>query len=335
MTAPELFERIDFTGDVNDLPMPTNGPYFVQTGEGYFVMRDSHFYTALVPIKKIQGLETPKPTLWHDVNFPAELLGQAYSFFKAIYEAKHSEAMVDITWSKEKGYRLFVMPQKASHGGVQATRNLEHYQGMIVGTIHSHCNFDAFHSGTDTHDADGHDGLHITIGDVMKPKPSIAIMLSADGHRWDLKYDDITDAPLELVDHPKWWENFVNEPDKQNQNKHVSQWTGGRVMDDDEWQAFMGMRPTYQTPHAITGPTKQNPVVVSGAPKSSLEMLAADYKGFYDFDDFAVMAEASDYLDVVRETLEKIGIEINYEFTPILGTPATSDPTDITTYFPD
>jgi hypothetical protein len=64
-------------------------------------------------------------------------------------------------------------------------------------------------------------------------------------------------------------------------------------------------------------------------------MLAADYKGFYNFDDFAVMAEASDYLDVVRETLEKIGIEINYEFTPILGTPATSDPTDITTYFPD
>lgn len=39
---------------------------------------------------------------------------------------------------------------------------------MIYGTIHSHSNFGAFHSGTDDHDETDFDGLHITIGNVDK-----------------------------------------------------------------------------------------------------------------------------------------------------------------------
>lgn len=37
---------------------------------------------------------------------------------------------------------------------------------QIAGTIHSHCNFGAFHSGVDDRDELGFDGLHITIGNV-------------------------------------------------------------------------------------------------------------------------------------------------------------------------
>jgi hypothetical protein len=36
----------------------------------------------------------------------------------------------------------------------------------VAGTIHSHCNFSAFHSSTDDADEIGFDGLHITIGNV-------------------------------------------------------------------------------------------------------------------------------------------------------------------------
>lgn len=48
----------------------------------------------------------------------------------------------------------------------------EEYQKLInsgyvlYGTIHSHCNFSAFHSGTDDADETAFDGLHITIGNV-------------------------------------------------------------------------------------------------------------------------------------------------------------------------
>ena len=48
----------------------------------------------------------------------------------------------------------------------------EEYQKLInagyvlYGTIHSHCNFSAFHSGTDDRDEIEFDGLHITIGNV-------------------------------------------------------------------------------------------------------------------------------------------------------------------------
>jgi hypothetical protein len=40
--------------------------------------------------------------------------------------------------------------------------------GLPVGTIHSHCDFGAFHSGTDHEDESTFDGLHVTFGDITK-----------------------------------------------------------------------------------------------------------------------------------------------------------------------
>jgi hypothetical protein len=44
----------------------------------------------------------------------------------------------------------------------------------MVGTIHSHCDFSAFHSGTDERDEATFDGLHLTFGNVNRENFSIA-----------------------------------------------------------------------------------------------------------------------------------------------------------------
>jgi len=227
MDTPKLFQIVP-VAPVDELPEPTQGEYFIAAGNGLFVHRKFHFGRVIVPAPKAVGNPDINPMLWYtfDPPIPHQVIGQAFSFFKAIYEKRKSEAMVDITWHKDHGYRLFVPPQQATGGGVKATRNPEHYVGQIVGTIHSHCDFGAGHSSTDTHDADGHDGVHITIGDVLQDKPSIAIMISVAKIRWHLELDDISDAPLTPAPHPEWWENFVKDPEPIPPVVRATSWPG-------------------------------------------------------------------------------------------------------------
>lgn len=304
MTAPAAFSIISFTSP-DDLPEPDNGPYLVATKHGYFVHRNFRFGRVLVPTTDAPLTPEARPTLWHDIDpIPHQLIGQAYSFFRSIYSKRKSEAMVDITWSEERGYRLFVPPQTATGGGVNAKRNPEHYVGQIVGTIHSHCNFNAFHSGTDTHDADGHDGLHITIGDVMKPEPSIAIMISVAKARWPFTLDEITDGPLQIVPHPEWWERYVSDPaptvHKGSTRKPNSTTSNG----------------------TISRLTPQSPVVVAKATSTSaydsysLDTLLWRFDGIYSEEEQEQILDADHAIDQIRDALETLGIQMDTAFTP-------------------
>jgi proteasome lid subunit RPN8/RPN11 len=180
------------------------------------IYRKFFFGYVLHPVNDIPLPELPAGALLqYDIpKIPIELLGQAWSFFRTIYNRLRTEAMLDITWHPDKGYRLFVPHQTVTAMSVDAKRKAEHYAngGMVVGTIHSHCDFGAFHSGTDTHDAGEHDGLHITIGKNLSDPPELAIMISANKKNWDFKLEDIADGELKLVEHPKWWEEYVKTP---------------------------------------------------------------------------------------------------------------------------
>jgi len=53
---------------------------------------------------------------------------------------------------------------------------------LRVGTIHSHCNSEAFHSDVDKADEKFDDGIHITIGNISL-LPSFSCSLVSDGAR--------------------------------------------------------------------------------------------------------------------------------------------------------
>lgn len=312
MTTPNLFDHIDFTS-IDDLPEPTNGPYIVRAKSGYFVHRNFHFGRVLVPLRESPGLPEAEPMLWAnpDLGIPTKLIGQAYSFFRSIYEQKSSEAMVDITWSEKRGYRLFVPPQRCTGTSVHATRNLEHYHGQIVGTIHSHCNFGAGHSGTDKHDASGHDGLHITIGDVLKPKPSIAAMITVSGIQWDLDLEELLTEPLEPVPHPKHWERYVSDPIP-TKSTIPTTYTQPWWADDHPWDKY----PNRNTPVVVSKPRN------SPTSSKSLALLTWAFRDMLDDSDRTMLEEAEDAIDVARDILDKLGIDMDVEFhgNPLLFT---------------
>ena len=232
--TPAPFSTIILDRSIDDLPKPDAAPYFVLTKRGPMVYKKMHYGYAMVPVRDVPIPDLPdnsKGYLWLDPPpFPRLLLNQAWSFFLWAWEERKSEAMVDITWDEEHGYRLFVPPQTASAGGVKCIRNEEHYKSALVGTIHSHCNGGAYHSGTDTHDAESHDGLHMTMGRVSANKPELDIMVSANKVQWNkIKPEEaLEEGDWKLIQHPVWWERLHEHPAAVEKFKNTTFAAGGR-----------------------------------------------------------------------------------------------------------
>lgn len=329
MTAPTAFSILPYNGDYEALPEPAGGPYFLATKTGYFVHRNFHWGRVLVPAKEAPATPEAVPTIWHEFSerkLPRQLIGQAYDFFRAVYEQRKSEAMVDIVFNPDPtarakrakrqgfddlGYRLFVPPQVASGGSVKCKRTPEHYNGQNVGTIHSHCDFGAFHSGTDKHDADGHDGLHITIGDVMKPMPSIAIMVAVAGIYWDFDYDDIADGPLERYPHPAWWDGYVHDP-----APTTTTWKPASTSSTTQ-------APNANTPTVVgVPPVRPNPFSQAST-ATDLSQLVWRYEGLFNSNELVHIDMIERELDELRNSLAQVDIEVDFDFT-LLSRPVRS-----------
>lgn len=156
--------------------------------------------------KRVEGddrLMSVEPYI--NVNLPkidAKTLYKALLFFRSVYNEHHAEAIVLITYKEEdQTYSLFCPNQKVSSAHLDYDREFAQrldfvrdnedpdwvkllQEGYIpVGTIHSHCNFQAFHSGTDTADEASFNGVHITLGHVVSAEFSVSSSLALNDYR--------------------------------------------------------------------------------------------------------------------------------------------------------
>lgn len=140
-------------------------------------------------------------------------------YFREIYETHGTEAAVLLYFNSEKlDWQILYVLQCGASGGrvdyiypnselpdsirddVDAQRmaiqiNQQHDQlvsdGYVrAGTIHSHCNFAAFHSSTDDKDEESFDGLHITIGNV-KSGWSYSSRFMVNGYEFKIEDEQI------------------------------------------------------------------------------------------------------------------------------------------------
>lgn len=214
---PKPFGIITLPENIGRLPMPES-PYFVLTGNGAMIFKRLHFGWTLTPTKTMATLpklpEDTEAVLYANCPpVPGALIGMIWGFFRAVWNDIKSEAMVDLYYKEGEGYRPFIPPQSVSVGGVKALRFPEHIQEGwdLVGTIHSHCNFGAYHSSTDTHDADAHDGIHFTMGHVDNNPPELALMFASGGSRWDIEPTSVIDGPIEYATAPTHWHRNLND----------------------------------------------------------------------------------------------------------------------------
>ena len=174
------------------MKLPKDGNYYVVSGNGLWLHKDTGVVRGFVPVRNISMLEDLNADIEVGCNLPKipeKLVWQIKEFFRRVVEIHHAEAEVTLYYNKEKkDFKIYVPKQKVSHASVNyQTVGLTHIEGMQdylrVGTIHSHCDFGAFHSGTDHEDESDFDGLHITFGHNNRDEFSISASVVINGTR--------------------------------------------------------------------------------------------------------------------------------------------------------
>ncbi|MDO8669561.1 MAG: hypothetical protein Q7K65_04685 [Candidatus Buchananbacteria bacterium] len=172
--------------------LPEEGTYYIVAGNGLFLRKDTGLIRATVAVEGISFLD--KIDLSARLLLPKlsqELIVRSLLFFRAVYKRFHGEAEVQIHYSSAtQEYFIHCPKQKVSAAGVDYDSK-ERFEGFqLVGTIHSHCGFLAFHSSIDHNDEKYFDGLHITIGHVDQPYFTISCSMMVNGNRFTFEPED-------------------------------------------------------------------------------------------------------------------------------------------------
>lgn len=239
----EIFEVVPFMkGTLGDLPEP-NLPHYVLTEEGLYLRRKT-----AIGVLMEKTYKKPESLLkaelgqgqfdWTGERIPGKLVSQATDYFRRIYDKHKTEAEVIITKHiTTDEYKLFVPWQRANGGGVKSIFEPTHVHKdwLVVGTLHSHCHFSAFHSSTDSGDASDMDGVHFTIGMLQKETPDIVAMVAMGGKEYHFK-DPSAIAELEFTGHtaPPHWDRFLLvDPPKEAPK-------GFKTLTQNHWDQFLG-----------------------------------------------------------------------------------------------
>jgi hypothetical protein len=233
------------------MDLPKEGTYFVVAGNGLFMHKDTGIVRCFVPVNNISML--------HDLNalqevecklpkIPARHVWRIKQFFKRVVEKHRAEAEVTLYYSKEHGdYKIHVPQQEVSHGGVRYERHaFTHIEGMEnylrVGTIHSHCDFGAFHSGTDVGDEEDFDGLHVTFGHNDREDITISASVAVNGHRTLIDPESVLEG-IVLVENSVYYRLVDCESKSHEWANGLDEWMDqvrGLQMAPWNWAGFLG-----------------------------------------------------------------------------------------------
>ncbi|CAE7860211.1 unnamed protein product [Symbiodinium microadriaticum] len=185
------------------MELPSEGTYFLVSGNGLWMHKDTGIVRAFVPVQNISVLPDLESTSQVGMNMPklpAKHVYKIKKFFQEVVDRYHAESATILYYNKKTGdFKVQITDQNVSHGGVAyrrvGTTHLEGYEDYLrVGTIHSHCDFNAFHSGTDIGDEEDFDGLHCTFGHNDKRVFSITASIVVNGHRLQVDPSTVLDG---------------------------------------------------------------------------------------------------------------------------------------------
>jgi hypothetical protein len=174
------------------LELPKEGTYFLVAGNGNWLHKDTGIVKAFVPVEKVSVLEDFNANAFVQCSLPKipfKHVWKIKTFFRKVVEIHHAESNTNLYFNKEtQEFKINVPKQSVSHGGVNYKLGSSIYiEGMedflCVGTIHSHCDFNSFHSGTDVKDEEDFDGLHCTFGNNDLDEFTISASVVVNGHR--------------------------------------------------------------------------------------------------------------------------------------------------------
>jgi hypothetical protein len=178
--------------------LPSEGTYYIVAGNGIFLQKNTGIVSCLTQVRDIPFLADVKNVANLRLNLPtlpAKLTWGIKELFKRVVAKYHAESATLLYYNKTtKEFMVRVPEQLVSHGsvGYLARREGEDPdpQFLLVGTIHSHADFAAFHSGTDVNDEADFDGLHVTFGHNDQDVFTISACIVVNGKRQQVKPEE-------------------------------------------------------------------------------------------------------------------------------------------------
>jgi len=201
-------------------------------------------------------LEIDKPTMqWHGDPIDTGVWNMIKAFFRWAYETHGSEAQARLYYNEQPEHvgprwKAIVLPQYCRDQ--LATTEFEEHEGREVafaevsqtdgwqaaGTIHHHCELDAFQSGKDKKDEHNSNGIHITLGCIDKPEWNIDTRITYKKLSYALEApeqlyagDMVLKNPGRHMTFPKRWREAIEEPPPEKPSKwstpHFSSMHGG------------------------------------------------------------------------------------------------------------
>ena len=169
-------------------PPPTDDVYYIVCKEGVYLKKKIGIMESVTPVTNISILNSmEKVAKIHIPPIPKEITITIINFLKEVYEKFSSEGMVLLFYDQDKKEHIPYIPkQEVSGASVDYDKAIVMEGCQMIGTIHSHANFSAFHSGVDDADEAHFDGLHITIGNVKDETPSISASIVSNATRFKI-----------------------------------------------------------------------------------------------------------------------------------------------------
>jgi hypothetical protein len=216
----KMLDIVPFNGkSVESLP-EYKVPYYLAAQDGFFLRKNTALGLAIVPIEEMPahlGKLNEKGDFNGQFDFtapklPATIISRAFNFFRNVHTLDKTEAEVFILY-KDKEYDLFIPYQVNTAASVNSIYDPADIPvgWQLVGSMHSHPNMGAFHSGTDENDAATFGGLHITMGHVEADNIQFAAMISVNQSKFHFPIKDVAEIPelIDLEESPKAWLDCV------------------------------------------------------------------------------------------------------------------------------
>jgi len=146
---------------------------------------------------------------------PINILGEAVSFFRHIYNKMKAESFVQVIYNPTiKEYYIFCPPQKVCATGVdwEIPDGEKEPEGIKVLELHSHCDMDSFFSGIDDADEKA-DRYYGVIGKLDNFMPEISFRLVLGGDEYEVEVEDIFDLDGDVYhsEFPQEWAEKVTK----------------------------------------------------------------------------------------------------------------------------
>ncbi len=185
----------------------TSLPAFLVARDGVYLRKRTLLGESQTKVDRLAHLPTAQEYVEYTLpKIPADLMGRVVGFFRAVYRAQRTEALVLLTWEAGR-FALHVPRQRVSGSSVKFTLADDELPAgsRLVGTIHSHGAFGAFASSIDEADEAELDGLHLVIGDLDRRAPSYSAAIAIDGQRFTVGLRLVLERPRRFVEPPADW----------------------------------------------------------------------------------------------------------------------------------